>query len=360
MKCVAFLTGTLNALAGAERMTATIANALAARGYRICIITLWDARSVFPLHPALTHVALFAQRPSFKRQYAATVKRLRQTLQAQHIDTLIEADTMLAWFSLPATLGLRIRRIGWEHCHFDENLGRRSRSMARRLTARFHCAVVVLTELDRQRWIEAIDPRCPVIALPNPLPFPFPESPALRESRTVLAVGRLTHAKGFDTLLRAWAQVAQAAPEWTLTIIGDGEARHALESLRNALGIAETVQFPGARTDIDSAYRQASIFCLSSRYEGFGLVLIEAMAHGLPIVSTNCEVGPRALLTHGKTAWIVPVEDAPAMADGLLSLIRENELAHQLATNARAVAVSFALDGIVEQWVDLLENIAAT
>jgi len=355
---ICFLTGTLNALAGAERMSATIANALAERGYRVCIISLWDAHSIYPLHPSLTHVALFRERPSFKWQFATAVRRLRQALRTHGVDILVEVDTMLAWFTLPATARLPIQRIGWEHCHFDENLGHRSRSIARRLTARYHAAVVVLTEMDRQRWIEAIHPHCLVRTLPNPLPISYPASPAPRDSRIVLAVGRLTPAKGFDSLLRAWARVAPSAPGWTLRIVGEGEDRKALESLRDALGISASVELAGTCTNMDAVYSKASLFCLSSRYEGFGLVLIEAMAYGLPIVSTDCEVGPRALLEHGRTAWMVPIDDPVGMADALVSLMSGRQLAAQLAANARLHAKVFDLEGIVDQWERLFSDIA--
>ncbi|ELA00689.1 putative glycosyltransferase [Cupriavidus sp. TKC] len=354
---IAFLTGTLNALAGAERMTATIGNALAERGHRIIIISLWDARSAFPLHPAVTHIALFAQRPSLRAQYPATLRKLRALLRKHHVHTLIEVDTMLAWFTLPATLGLGIRRIGWEHCHYDEDLGHRARRVARHLTARFHDAVIVLTESDRKRWIDAARPRGDVLALPNPLPFPLPDSPSIRSAKQVLAVGRLVDAKGFDILIRAWAEIAPLAPDWTLVIVGEGEARPMLEALRESLGMTGFVQLPGARSDIRDAYQQASIFCLSSRYEGFGLVLIEAMAFGLPVVSTDCETGPRALLEDGRNALVVPVDDAQALAKALLTLMRDEKLAAQLSSGALACAMSFELNGIVDRWEVLLNRV---
>ncbi|WP_231906795.1 glycosyltransferase [Cupriavidus sp. D384] len=341
-------------------MTTTIANALAARGHKICIISLWDTRSVFPLHPAVCHVGLFDTRPSFKAQYLATVRRLRRVLREHRVTALVEADTMLAWFTLPATLGCRIRRVGWEHCHFDEDLGRKARRVARRMAARWHNAIVVLTESDRQRWIDATHPRCPVLALPNPLPFPIPTAPARRLGKQVLAVGRLTGAKGFDTLIRAWADVTPSAPEWTLTIIGEGEDRSQLESLRAELDLVDSVQMPGTRSDIAETYRQASLFCLSSRYEGFGLVLIEAMAFGLPVVSTNCEAGPRSLLRDGENALVVPVDTPRALATALLSVMQDERRAAQLAAGARLSAQRFELAPIIDKWEALLTDHTVT
>lgn len=349
-----FLTGTLNALAGAERMTATIANALAEQGYEVTILSLWDPASCFALHPAVWHEALFMERPSFKRAYTATVAGIRQYLKAHRIEVLVQVDTMLSLFALPAALRLGVRHIAWEHCHFDEDLGRRARRWARRLAARYCTHVVVLTERDRKRWLEALSPHSSVVCIPNPLPFALPVQPAPRTSKTVLAVGRLVHTKGFDVLLNAWALVTQRMPDWKLIIVGEGEERHALEALRDQLGLRTSVILPGAFPDITKAYEHASIFCLSSRYEGFGLVLIEAMAFGLPIVSTACETGPRELLEDNNDAAMVAVDDHRALADALLTLIREPAIAERLAIQGKAKASHFAIESIADQWAAIL------
>ncbi|CAJ0681120.1 GalNAc-alpha-(1-_4)-GalNAc-alpha-(1-_3)-diNAcBac-PP-undecaprenol alpha-1,4-N-acetyl-D-galactosaminyltransferase [Ralstonia mannitolilytica] len=349
-----FLTGTLNALAGAERMTATIANALAEQGYTVTILSLWDPASCFALHPTIRHEALFTERPSFKRAYMATVAGIRRHLKAHRIDVLVQVDTMLSLFALPAALGLGVRHIAWEHCHFDEDLGRRARRWARRLAARYCTNVVVLTERDRKRWLEALRPRSSIVCIPNPLPFALPAQPAPRTSKTVLAVGRLVHTKGFDVLLNAWALVTQRMPDWKLMIVGEGEERQALETLRDQLGLRANVALPGAFSDITKAYEQASIFCLSSRYEGFGLVLIEAMAFGLPIVSTTCETGPRELLEDKRDAIMVDVDDHLALANALFDLISNHAEADKLARGAGEKAKLFSMERIAREWNALL------
>ena len=389
---VCFLTGTLNAFAGAERVTATIASGLAARGYRVHVLSLWDRRSCFALHPAITHEALFDTRPSFKHSYLQTVRGIRQHITRHRIDVLVEVDTMLALFTLPATLGLPTRRVSWEHCNFDQDLGKPARfiymfrvfrptspmnvgtwilsaasassglaliggfarRLARRLAARFNANVIVLTERDKALWQVALPHARNVVAIPNPLPFDLPEMPAPRKQPTVLAVGRLTRAKGFDVLLQAWGQVSQAHPGWRLEIVGEGEERAGLEKLRADLGLSQSVSLPGARVDIDAAYRVASVFCLSSRYEGFGLVLLEAMAFGLPIVSTACETGPKALLEDGIQAVMVPPDAPRDLARALVRVMGNPQLQQALGTAGRNTAACYSLDHIVRQWEMLL------
>lgn len=355
---ICLLTGTLNVLAGAERMTATVANALAGLGHNVTILTLFDTASCFPLHPNIQHEALFAHRPSFKRAYFATVAGIRRHCIRHQIEVLIQVDTMLALFVLPATIGLGVHHIAWEHCHFDEDLGRPARKLARRLAARFCKQVVVLTERDRRRWIYALQPRSEVVCIPNPLPFPMPAAPSARTGKTVLAMGRLVAAKGFDVLLRAWQKVAARAPEWELVIHGEGEERNALTALIGQLGLSDRVSMPGVCLDVTQSYARASVFCLSSRYEGFGLVLIEAMAFGLPIVSTDCETGPRELLTPDQDALVVPTDNPDALADALLRVINQPEDASRLGAAARRKAGDFALEQIAARWDALLRATA--
>ncbi|PLQ01555.1 glycosyltransferase family 4 protein [Cupriavidus pauculus] len=353
---ICFLTGTLNAFAGAERMTAVIANALAERGYRVRILSLWDGASVFPLHPDVVHAALFEARPSFKRQYLATVAGIRQFVRQHQVDVLIEVDTMLTLFTLPATMGLKVRRIAWEHCHFDEDLGRRSRRVARWLAARFDDAVVVLTERDRRRWHEALRPRAAVVTIGNPLPFSYPVQAAAGTSRVVLAVGRLVHAKGFDLLLQAWAMLAPAFPDWRLVIVGDGDERATLENQIRSGGMETSVQMPGASTNIEAYYRDAAIFCLSSRYEGFGLVLLEAMAYGLPVVSTNCETGPRELVRNGENGLLVDTENPAAISTALRRLFADADARQALAEKGRETARERDVATVCGQWNRILDK----
>lgn len=354
---ICFLTGTLNAFAGAERMTAVIANALAERGYRVFVLSLWDQDSVFPLHASVSHDALFEQRPSFKSAYLSTVLGIRRFVRQHNIDVLIEVDTMLTLFTVPATLGQNVRRIAWEHCHFDEDLGRRARRMARWLAGRCDDAVVVLSERDRMNWIQSGFPGAKLRTIGNALAFPLPILATPATPPVLLAVGRLTHAKGFDTLLRAWRIAHDTLPTWQLRIVGEGEERHTLEGLCNSLGITASVALPGVTHDIEAEYRAASAFCLSSRYEGFGLVLIESMAYGLPVAATDCETGPKTILRDGANAIVVPVDDVEALASAIIRVCSNASCRATLSRAGRQTAAQYTPEQIGVQWAALLDEV---
>jgi len=114
----------------------------------------------------------------------------------------------------------------------------------------------------------------------------------------------------------------------------------------------------GARADIESAYRSASIFCLSSRYEGFGVVLLEAMAYGLPVVSTHCEAGPKSLLEDGINALTTEVDSSDALAEALLRLMKCPTLQDALAEGGRRTANLHAVERIVGEWETLLHEVS--
>lgn len=129
----------------------------------------------------------------------------------------------------------------------------------------------------------------------------------------VLAVGRMKEQKDHATFLRAAARSGAAS----VAIVGDGELRHPLEALANELGLGAKLRLPGFVTDVQGWYANADVFVLSSRYEGFGNVLVEAMARGIPVVSTDCPSGPAEILSNGRFGELVPVGDEVAMANAI-------------------------------------------
>ncbi|GAB3625390.1 GalNAc-alpha-(1-_4)-GalNAc-alpha-(1-_3)-diNAcBac-PP-undecaprenol alpha-1,4-N-acetyl-D-galactosaminyltransferase [Pandoraea terrae] len=352
---ICFLTGTLSAFAGAERATATLANALAARGHRVHILAQWGRTPVFPLAPGVTHHALFDARVSFKRHFAATVCGIRRYLREHAIGTLVDVDPMLAWFTEPATFGLPVRRIAWEHSTYASDLGRKSRRYARRLAAARADAVVTLTDDDTRAWRRHHPrARANIVTIPNPLGISPPPVRNTLDAPVVLAVGRLVVAKGFDLLLRAWTQVAPDAPGWRLRIVGDGPMDTVLRDQARDDGIADRVDFIPATSDIATHYASASVYCLSSRQESFGLVLIEAQAFGLPIVAFAADAGPRSLLTDGVDSLIAPAGDVDALAAGLRRFIGSHDLREQFGRAGFVHARRFTPDAIAALWEPLL------
>ncbi|MEF2146461.1 MAG: glycosyltransferase, partial [Desulfovibrionaceae bacterium] len=194
--------------------------------------------------------------------------------------------------------------------------------------------------------------------IPNPvIPPPFlGEAPEL-PPRTVLAVGRIAPQKGYDVLLDAFAQVSATHPQWRLCIAGGGGPTDSLKSQAKSLGIDDNVRFLGAVRDVGGLLRQAEIYVMSSRYEGFPNALCEAMASGLPCVSSDCPSGPAEIIEHEVNGLLVPNANAEALASALRRLMDDPGLRKRLAAKAAELTASFSENRIMDLWEDLLRRI---
>ena len=268
----------------------------------------------------------------------------------------MDVDTVFSWYSIPAAWSTGAKVIAWEHFHLFVNVGdwpqRMRRLAGRRLAVRWAAAAVTLTEKDRQQYLTHLPCRAPVLAIPNPVTIAH-EKRAKLNSRVVLAAGRLVAQKGFDLLLDAWAQVIPRHPEWRLRIVGSGPDEASLKSQARGLSVCDHVDFIPNTVDMASEFQSASIFVLSSRFEGFGLVVVEAKSFGLPVVSFDCDCGPSDILRHEQDGLLVAKEDVRALAaalDRLMSNDSERESFGQSAfANSR-----FDLGRIVPDWQRLL------
>lgn len=212
--------------------------------------------------------------------------------------------------------------------------------------------LVVLTDSSLNDWPELKN----VIKIPDPLPFRLDAMSCLSQKR-IISIGRYAYDKGNDLLLQVWAKVEKQMPEWDLDIYGNG-CREPYQLLMSQLGIDIThCHLRGPVTDVKREYLNSSIFVLPSRFEGFGLVLIEAMACGVPVVSFDCENGPRSIITNGVDGFLIPTFDIDTYAENLILLMRDYHLRRQMGDNARRKASQYDLDIIGQQWVQLFEEI---
>jgi glycosyltransferase involved in cell wall biosynthesis len=360
MKRVCFFCGDVGRSGGTERVATVIASNLAARGFDVSILSSSrGTSSFFPLHPAVQLHSLHMEGYSANFSDLRSVLRLRSFLKNEEIDCLVDVDTVASLVSIPAAWGLKTKVFSWEHFHFHINVGgwpqRLRRSLGRRLAARKAAAVITLTERDRQQYLNGVTCIAPVVTIPNPQTIAHSERSPL-DKPVVLAAGRLTPQKGFDLLLKAWADIAQKIPEWKLRIVGSGQEEGMLKSMAHELGIDGQVDFVPNTTDMAREFLSASIFALSSRFEGLPLVLIEAKSFGLPIASFDCDCGPSEVIYHEKDGLLVAKEDCNALTSALRRLVGSR---HDRETFGRAALQDkrFALSRIMSLWEELLGSV---
>lgn len=211
---------------------------------------------------------------------------------------------------------------------------------------------VVLTEYDRQAWEDI--PRVDVI--PNPLPF-YPEINDKSRRKRLIAVGRYFDEKGYDMLLRAWAIVEKECKEWELDIYGDGNKTY-YEKLSSSLGLDKRrFRLNGSVSNVQDEYLDSSIFVCTSRFEGFGMGIIEAMACGLPVVAFDCLWGPRSIISNGEDGVLVENGNVEKFAEAILSLINNPEKLLMMSNNAHKNVWRFNIEGIALKWKKLFDEV---
>lgn len=209
---------------------------------------------------------------------------------------------------------------------------------------------IVLTHEDAAEWTELNN----ITVIHNPLPF-FPERQSDLLKKQVIAVGRYMPQKGFDLLIRAWAIVNKQHPDWVLRIYGDG-MRKELQQQIDTIGIDSNCILEHTVPNIIDKYCESSIFVLSSRYEGFGMVIIEAMACGVPPVSFTCPCGPRDIITNNENGILVKNGNIKDLAQEICFLIDHKDIRIKMGHQARADVIKFNIDNIAKKWKDLFES----
>ena len=211
---------------------------------------------------------------------------------------------------------------------------------------------VVLTEEDYNNWPELNN----VVVIPDPLTFSSSTYSPLLEKR-VIAVGRYVYQKGFDLLLKAWTIVEKECPDWTLAIVGQGE-RLQYEALIDELNLDKArCKLMGPTEKIRDEYLSSSVLVMSSRFEGFGMVLVEAMACGLPVISFDCPCGPKDIIQDQVDGLLVENGNINKLAEAIIWMAQHPEQLKVMATKAIDNVQRFRIEHIVEKWKFLFDSL---
>ena len=211
---------------------------------------------------------------------------------------------------------------------------------------------VVLTEYDRQAWQDI--PRVDVI--PNPLPF-YPKLSDTPRRKRIIAVGRYFDEKGYDMLLRVWGIVEKECKDWELDIYGDGNKSY-YEKLSSSLCLdKKRFRLNGSVSNVQDEYLDSSLFVCTSRFEGFGMGIIEAMACGLPVVAFDCLWGPRSIISNGEDGILVENGNVAKFAESVLGLINSPLKLQIMGANARHNVQRFNIDDIASKWKLLFDEL---
>ncbi len=349
---------------GAERVMTSLANAWAARGHEITLLTIANEPVFYPLATGVRVRALDLCGESGTTVNAVLLNArriwgLRKQLLEANPDIFISFMHCCNVLAILANLRTGVPTIVCEHNDPSQCRVGRMWSTLRVLTYPLADAVTFLTEnvLQRWRWLGNAS------VMPNPVVVEKTTTGILRNwpqaPRRILAVGRLTAQKGFDRLISAFAQISQAYPEWSLTILGEGADRPQLERRIRELDLENRVNMPGTVTNPFDWMAEADFLVMSSRYEGFPCVVGEAMACGLPVVSFDCDSGPRDIIRHGVDGLLVEPNDVDALAAAMARLMADDRQRESMARRAPEVLDRFSLSTVLHRWDRLFARVTA-
>lgn len=350
---ITFTIGSLEG-GGAERVLILLSEAFVKRGHAVTILTLVGEESDFYVFPrSVKRVCLGLSQPL---QADLRFLSLRRSILSTEPDVVVSFMCRMNIAVLIATLFLMIPVIVCERIDPKAHQIPSIWKWMRWWIYLFADAIVVQTEQARDYFLPRF--RSKVRVIPNPVLKPAGDVSVQGLSRkpSLVAMGRLDDQKGFDLLLRAFARLKKKYPEWRLTILGEGPLRSELQALLKNLGLLSCVDLPGFVKSPGTYLRQSDIFVLSSRYEGFPNALCEAMAMGLPVISTDCPSGPGDIIRDGIDGILVTPNDLDALATAMEHLMSDEVERRRLASRAPEIVQRFGVEKVMDLWESLLKQ----
>lgn len=350
---------------GAERVMSILANYWSSKGWDITLLTLDDGSKppFFKLNPNICHKPLNLQKDS-ANALTAVFNNLRRLIVLRKAIAGEQPDAVISFLDTTNVLTILASWRSGLKVIISERIDTGSQPISpiwnflRKWAYPKASALVVLTERAKNNL--EVKGSLPCYVIPNPVlvsPTVGKKPTELPYGKRVVAMGRLTEQKGFDILLEAFARARTSFPDWSLFIIGEGPLRQSLEARSQQPDLQGSVTFTGRLDTPSSILEISQLFVLSSRYEGFPNALTEAMAMGLPVISTDCPTGPREIIQNGINGLLVPPQDPNALATAMQRLMADPSERARLGHEAEQIIERYSLERIIGQWEVLLTEL---
>ena len=335
-------------------------------GYNVTILTTNSVQGeelLYPVSKSITVAGIKPVNDNLVSYFFSYKKLLNEYVNEIKPDFIIMCDNGLKGFLLPFILSTKRHLVYERHGSKYIKDVQPDRGILSRIkdtfTYRFmnFCGsyfdrFVTLTQTGAKEWAFAN-----VAVIHNPLWFNTDTLSTVKNKRA-LVVARHTYEKGFDRLFKVWKEVALQHSDWVLDIYGDNNPEYDVEKLAADYGLTHHVQFHKPVKNITDVYKESSVYLMTSRYEGFGMVLIEAMACGVPCVAFDCPSGPGEIIVDGKNGFLVPDDSIEEFMERVCDLIQDESLRSAMGANAKESSASFSIDVIMQQWDALFRSLA--
>lgn len=344
---------------GTERVICSLASYLVQKGHQVEILTMSEGTKSYPLHPDVTVIPLLkaAERTNKICNTVLRVTRLRRYLRnRQDVDHYVVMLPITTLMLLMLRKNTRARVTASERANpvvYKPILAKLLRRYAKRADG------FAFQTREAMEWYGAAVDSCETEVIPNAInPEFIRERYRGAQKNRIVAAGRIDVQKNFPLLIRAFHEISGKFPEVTLSIFGEGREKENLEQLIATLDMNERVTLEGRTDRMAQELEQSQLFVLSSDYEGMPNALMEAMAIGLPCISTDCPCGgPRFLIQNGKNGLLVPVGDVKAMAQAIQTVLENPEMAGEMGRQAEKIKQDLSPDVVYRQWEKFLERL---
>ena len=359
-KRICFFSGDITRSGGTERVSVQLANALRQDGaYDICVVSLTEQseKPFYPLDPEIERYHLGEKWINPGPKYIPLIGKLRKLIQEQKIDIIIDIDIVLDVLSIPATRGLGTKVVSWEHfsCEYEQSV--LYRKIISRVSVRFSDYVITLTEEDKENYGKLLGRKTRISAIYN-MVSKMKRNAAVPRENVIVTAGRLTHIKGTEYLARVAVPVLKKHSDWKWLVLGDGEERNILEQTVSKNGLENQLILKGTVESVETYLERAKLFVLTSRYEGFGMCLVEALQMQVPCISFDVKVGPSKIISNGQNGRLIPPFDCEKMVEEIDALIENPDLLEQMSEETLLGFERFSDSRILENWKSVLNALA--
>lgn len=342
---------------GGENVAVQLANQFSRMGHEIFFVSNKDRNNISDFYPIEEKVHIF---PCFRHFFPFKIFSLRRAIKKENPDIIIGIMPDSTFYTYLAAFGLHKIIISSDHSSFEKNPYSQRHLFPYLLKFYFNAVydcVTVLTKTDHDIVEKKFKK---TVVMPNPLSISPAKALNPNKKKRILAAGRLNiwHCKGFDILIKAWATIQEKYPDWTVEIAGEGDkGRQYLESLIAERHLENRVILSGFHLNIKDYFNDSEIFVLSSRYEGFGMVLIEAMSQGAACIACDYKGRQREIIQDDSQGLCVESENEGTLANALSKMIEDEEYRKQVQENGWKRSHDFTPDKIGENWMRLFEEL---
>lgn len=352
---ICIFNGDMSRGGGTERITQILANGLNEQtNYNLFVLNLNNesGKSFYSLNENVQFVIL--KSAGLKNK----ILELRKFLKENHIDILINVDIMLGIYSLPATFLLRKTKIiSWEMFNIRNDIGSKHTNMIRKICLRKSAYYINQTKGDMDAFLKEMPVKCPITYIYNPCEIDNSYTDYDLESKIIVTAGHFFYTKGYDLAVEVAKKVFVRHPDWCWKFYGDGKELNHIEKMVHENNLEKNVIFCGRSDHILDEYKKAALYVMTSRTEGFGLVLTEAKSCNLPTLAYDIDFGPREIIDNNVSGYLVEPYDSNEMAEKICELIQNKNKRALFSKRAKDNCRKFTKAAFINKWIDIFNEI---